>query len=304
LTRYNARSHPEANYLCNMNSRSILAGLNLHAIQQVVKWIVYAILIVNFVFYVLDDMEAAEHGLRDGGSFLRWTAAFTTTIDELAWFMLLFLFELETYTLSDKAFEGLTGPLIHGVRIVCYAFLAHTIYAYAGDVLALERAVPVAGINDLCQLANQGMSYTFNLAYTLVDQSNCASLSADTVFFPVDSTSLVTDREGIVISRQLAWADLIEATVWLMIVFLIELMVRLQNRGISSGPLIRMGNVAKPALYGILLLIAAFWGVLEHWLFVWDEIIWIAGFAAIEMNVVEWRGELQEEAQEEAQEPA
>jgi hypothetical protein len=278
----------------------VLAGLNLHAIQQIVKWIVYTILIVNFVFYVLDDMEAAEHGLRTGGSFLQWTTTFTTTIDELAWFMLLVLFELETYALSDKAFEGATGPLIHGVRIICYAFLAHTIYAYAGDVLALEQEEPLAGIADLCQLADQGMSYTYNLAYFVIDPSNCGSLSADTVFFPVDSDSLVTDSEGIVISLWLAWVDLIEATVWLLIVFLIEFMVRLQNRGISSGPLIRMGNVAKPALYGILVVIAVYWGVLEHWLFVWDEFIWIAGFIAIEMNVVEWREEMQEEVQEHA----
>jgi hypothetical protein len=280
-----------------MNTRSFLAGLNLHAIQQVVKWIVYSILIVNFVFYVLDDMEAAEHGLRTGGSFLQWTTTFTTTIDEIAWFMLLVLFELETYTLSDKVFEGITGPLIHGVRIICYAFLAHTISAYAGDVLALEKAEPLAGIADLCQLADQGMSYTYNLAYTVVDQFNCGSLSADTVFFPVDSDSLVTDREGIVISRWLAWVDLIEATVWLLIVFLIEFMVRLQNRGISGGPLIRMGNIAKPVLYGMLVLIAVYWGVLEHWLYTWDEFIWIAGFIAIEINVVEWREEMQEEVQ-------
>jgi len=132
-----------------------------------------------------------------------------------------------------------------------------------------------------------------------VDQSNCSTLSVGTVFFPVDSESLVTDTEGIAISRLLAWADLIEASIWLLIVFLIEFMVRLQGRGISSGPLITLGNFAKPALYGLLLLIAAYWGVLRHWLFVWDELIWIAGFAAIEFNVVKWRGEL-----EEAQEPA
>ncbi len=283
-----------------MITRTVLARLNLHAIQQFVKWTVYSILIVNFFFYVLDDMEAAEHSLRNGGTFLQWTTTFTTTIDELAWFMLLFLFELETYALSDKAFEGMTGPLIHGVRLVCYVFLGHTVYAYSGDILALTQEVPLAGIDNLCQLAGQEISYTYNLVYTLVDQSNCSTLSAGTIFFPVDSVSLVTDAAGIVNSIQLAWVDLIEAVVWLLIVFLIEFMVRLQNRGISSGPLIRMGNIAKPALYGILVLIAAYWGVLEHWLYVWDEFIWIAGFIAIEMNVVEWRDELLEEAQQRA----
>jgi len=277
-----------------MNSRSVLAGLNLHAIQQVVKWIVYAILVVNFVGYVIDDLEFAKHGLQDDASLLRWTTTFAATLDELAWFMLLFLFELETYSLSDEAFEGITGKLIHGVRLLCYAFLAHTVYAYFGDVVTYAAATPLAGISNLCQLTGQEISYTYNLAYTVVDQANCSTLSSDTIFYPADSETLVTDTAGIAILRGLAWADLIEAIVWLMIVLLIELMVRLQGRGISSGPMITMTNYAKPALYGILVVIAAYWGTLQQWLFVWDEFIWIAGFAAIEMNVVEWRGEMQD----------
>ena len=278
-----------------MTTQSIAAGLNLRALQQYVKWTVYTILIVNFFFYILDDMEAAEHSLRGGGSFLEWAAIFATTIDESAWFALLFLFELETYALSDATLSVSISRLIHTLRLICYAFLAHTIYAYAGIVLALEQATPIAGIVNLCQLADQGMSYTFNLAYTLVDQSNCSGLSAGTEFFPVDSDSLVTDTAGIAISRWLAWVDLIEATVWLLIVILIEFMVMVQNRGISNGPLITMGNFAKPALYGILLLLSVYWAVQEHWLFVWDEIIWIGGFMIIEMNVVDWRSEMQGE---------
>ena len=38
--------------------------------------------------------------------------------------------------------------------------------------------------------------------------------------------------------------------------------------------------------------IAIYWATLSHWLYVWDEFLWIAGFAAIEMNLSEWRNEL------------
>jgi hypothetical protein len=261
-----------------------------------VKWVVYTILIVNFFFYLLDDMEAAEHALRNGGTIAQWVAEFTTTIDELAWFALLFLFELETYALEDEAFEGITGKLVHGVRLVCYVFLANTVYAYSMDILVLSGEEPIVGLEDLCQLAGQDISYTYNLVYTLIDQSNCAGFSSDTVFYHVDSDSLVTDQAGIVNALQLAWVDLVEAVVWLMIVILIEVMVRLQGSGVSSGPMITTGNYAKPFLYGILVLIAIWWGTLEHWLYVWDEFIWIAGFVAIEANVVEWRDEMKEEA--------
>jgi hypothetical protein len=44
-----------------------------------------------------------------------------------------------------------------------------------------------------------------------------------------------------------------------------------------------------------LLLLSVYWAVLEHWLFVWDEIIWIGGFMIIELNVVDWRSEMQGE---------
>jgi len=53
-------------------------------------------------------------------------------------------------------------------------------------------------------------------------------------------------------------------------------------------------NLSKIILYGVLLIITAYWGFLTHWLYVWDELVWIAGFAAIEMNVAEWRGEILE----------
>lgn len=282
-----------------MSIRSYIQGLNLAAIQQTVKWTVYCILIINFFFYLLDDIEAAEHALRNGGTLLQWAAEFTTTIDELGWFALLFLFELETYSLSDEAFEGITGKLIHGVRLVCYVFLAHTVYAYSGDVLTLGAEEVIAGVTSLCQFVDKDISYTYNLTYTVIDQSNCSTLSTDTVFYHVDSDSLVTDQAGIVNSLQLAWSDLIEAVVWLVIVLLIELIVRLQGHGITGGSVITAANYSKLLLYGILVIIALYWATLEHWLYVWDEFIWIAGFAAIEVNVVEWRDELKEEAGQE-----
>ena len=31
---------------------------------------------------------------------------------------------------------------------------------------------------------------------------------------------------------------------------------------------------------------------LWHWLYFWDELVWVGGFAALEMTIGEWRGEL------------
>lgn len=274
-----------------------LSDWSPHAIKQLIKWTVYTVLIINFGFYIWEDWQVAGHTLRGGGSAVQWAAAFVTSIDEIAWFVLLALFELETYVLSDEAYTPSLDKLMHGVRIICYFFLAHTVYAYSIAIIDLYPSQPVREVDTLCQLADQDISYTYNLDYTVIDLTNCSQLSSAGEFFYPGSESVVTDAAGLRIERDLAWVDLIEALVWLLIVFTIEFMVRMQNRGLTGGPLITFANVSKIFLYGVLLLAAAYWAFLTHWLYVWDELVWIAGFAAIEMNVAEWRNELLEQEQ-------
>ena len=102
---------------------------------------------------------------------------------------------------------------------------------------------------------------------------------------------MVTDGEGLVIEKQLVWVDLLEAIVWLFILFSIELNVRLQDRGIATWTIVTGLTYTKILLYGLLWAAAAYWIYRGHWMFAWDEFVWIAGFTAIEMNMVEWREE-------------
>ena len=67
---------------------------------QLVKWAVYSLLLLNWGYYAIEEYYMASHVLRQGGSFLQWTEEFATTIDEFAWFGLLFMLELETYSLD------------------------------------------------------------------------------------------------------------------------------------------------------------------------------------------------------------
>ena len=69
-------------------------------IQQIIKWTVYSPLIVNFLFYIAEDWGRAIHTLGPESTFLDWTSEFATSIDELGWFLLLFMFELETYVIE------------------------------------------------------------------------------------------------------------------------------------------------------------------------------------------------------------
>ena len=100
-------------------------------LQQRIKWIVYSLLFINFALYFKTDLQVATHTMRHGGTLLEWSRAFATTIDESAWMFLLIIFELETYALSDDQITRTRTFLMTVIRIVCYVFLAHTLYALA-----------------------------------------------------------------------------------------------------------------------------------------------------------------------------
>jgi hypothetical protein len=276
---------------------SRLAALDeskLHQIQQVVKWTVYTLLIINFGYYIVEDWNRAVHTLDAGSSFLDWTSEFATSIDESAWFLLLFMFELETYVIEDEGWTGKVAYTVHGIRLFCYTMIAHTVYAYAITVVNLQPTVAVEEVSNLCDMVEDNVSYVYNLEYTAVTEQTCAGLSDKPSFYWLADDPVVSDMSGLKLERQLAWVDLVEAVVWLLILLAIEIVVRLQGRGVTGGTLLSTANAVKIFLYMSLIAIGIYWASLSHWLYLWDELVWIGGFAAIEMNVTEWRNELRE----------
>ena len=271
------------------------ADLRLHRIQQGVKWTVYTLLLVNFGFYIVEDSVRAAHTLTAESTFLDWTSEFATTIDESAWFILLFMFELETYALSDEALKGWVARLLHGARLVCFVMIAHTIYAYVDSVVNLQATQPVEEASNLCDLAGQDLSFVYNLEYTAVTRNTCNGLSSASAFYRVGKDPVVTDMAGLSLERALSWADLYEGTAWLLALLAIETVLRLQERGVTGGTLMRTVNWGKNLLYASILGVGVYWASLAHWLYLWDEILWIGGFMAIDMNLSEWRQEMLDE---------
>lgn len=263
---------------------------------QLLKLVVYSLLIFNFFLYIRDDFVTSSHTLRSGSTFLEITRSFATTIDESAWITLLLLFELETYLLSDDPLSRSKALLMQVIRLICYVSLAHTLYAWFGNLMELYASVPIEGVTSLCQMVSEDVSYAFNLVYTEINQSNCASLSTATQFFYVDPPTflIVEDHAGLVIEKQLAWIDLFEAITWLVILFTIEVAVWLQDRNIGKGLIFKVLKATKLSLYSLLWTAVAYWIYRGHYMFAWDEFVWIAGFTAIEMNMVEWRKEINE----------
>lgn len=277
-----------------MSAKVITIGQYSLDVRQTIKWSVYALVIINFGFYIRNDWVIAGHTLYAGSSLLEVSRAFATTIDESAWIILLLLFELETYLLSDEPLSRAKTLLMQGVRVVCYISLAHTLYAYGVYLTEIYASVPVEGVTNLCQLIEKDLSYAFNLAYSEINSSNCASLSSANQFFYVDPPTffIVEDAAGLAIEKQLAWIDMFEAIIWLLILLSIEVAVWLQDRNIGQGIIFKGLGIAKLCLYSLLWAAAGYWIYRGHYMFAWDEFVWIAGFVAIEMNIVEWRDEI------------
>lgn len=260
---------------------------------QLIKWTVYVLLLLNWGYYAWDEWDMAQHTLRQGGSLQDWVIAFATTIDLAAWFGLLFLWELETYWLPYDWHAPWTQRAFKLLRLVCYVFIINTVVSRVIDMNALDELQPLADVSSPCQLADQQWSYTFNLDYRQITAKNCTEFSTDNTFYPVEST-VITDAAGLQHERFSRYISLQDAITWLLVMFSIEIAIWLQERNITGGPLMLASYAAK-AFYAVLLFHAAYWVWNGHWVYGWDQVLWILGFFAIEMNVKDWREELQEE---------
>lgn len=264
--------------------------------RQTLKVAIYSLLLINFALYVIDDIRVASYTMRNGGSLLEWTRSFATTIDESAWFVLLFLFELETYLLSKQTLNRpIINGLIQGARIFCYAFLMHSVYAFSVIYIDLLQVNEVPNIINLCEMVPMDLAFVRNLAYTVLDAENCLTLSSAETFYFTEPGLVVSDFSGLSLERNLALVDILEVLVWLIILMTIESMVWLQERSITQGKLVSFITGAKYILYISLWLMAAFWAYLGHYYFAWDEALWIIGFISIEMNVSERKREIERE---------
>lgn len=261
---------------------------------QIIKWTVYSLLLVNWGYYVIEEIYISSHTLSQGGTFLQWTEEFATSIDELGWFGLLFMFEMETYSLSEETLEKRKVVwTLHGIRLLCYIMLAHTVMARITtlqDFLAVSQASEVTNI---CQLADQEISFGDNYRYTMIDSTNCSEISQDNTFYYLDPT-VITDTDGFELEKKHIFVDMNDAITWLLVVWAIELAVFLQNRDIAGGKLMLVTHAAK-VFYALLFAHAAFWAYVGHWVYAWDQSLWIVGFWAIESNLSEWRDEIREE---------
>ncbi|MDH3350425.1 MAG: hypothetical protein OEM51_02675 [Gammaproteobacteria bacterium] len=271
-------------------------SISRNGLFQLFKYLVYFFLAMNVYWFFAQEYLAAQlqfpHGVGPGDMI----EAYAATIDTAAWVVLLLMFELETYVLDERHFTGPVTLTLHGLRAICYAFIIYAFYGYIVNALFLAEVSETSGITGLCTMATGQWSYAVGLDdYIAITAANCNSFSAATSFYLFDSMQAVVDADGLRAITILAWVDVINAAVWLLVVLVLELDVQLQERDRYEGLALRLSNIVKVVLYTTLLLAAIYWGVKGDFVDFWDAFLWLVAFVFIELNVFEWRKEVIDE---------
>jgi len=263
---------------------------------QLFKYAVYALLTLNIYLFFAEEWAASAHRFSDGVALADMIEAFAATIDTAAWVVLLLMFELETYVLEDEHFTPRVTWTLHGFRAVCYLFIVYSFYGYLMKLLYLVGSAPLAGVNDICSLVNGDWSYAVDIdEHMVLTAANCGEFSTASAYLQFPGIAAVVDQAGFTEIIRLAWVDVINSAVWLLVVIVLEIDVRLQEHNQLEGTFLRISNASKFVLYGILLLAAIYWGFKGDFVDFWDAFLWLVAFVFIELNVFDWRQESLEE---------
>ena len=266
--------------------------LNSSRLFQLFKYTVYAFLAMNVYWFFAEEYAAAPLRYPDGVGLADLMEAYAATIDTLAWVILLLMFELETYVLDDKHFTKSVTWTLHGLRFACFAFIVMAFFGYV-DVLEFNSGAALfAGVSDICALPPGEWSWPYILGeYTVITPANCADWSTATEFYKFPDAAAVVDAAGLTDIIRLAWVDVINAAVWILVVVLLEIDVRLQEHGRFEGFALRASTASKYVLYGTLFAAAVYGGFKGDFLDFWDAFLWLVAFVFIGLNVFEWREE-------------
>jgi len=261
-------------------------------IIQIFKYTIYAALTINVYLFFTDEWAASAYRFTDGVALEDVILGFAATIDTAAWVVLLLMFELETCVLDDEQFTPRVTWSLHGLRAACYVFIVYSFYGYSTKLISLAGMTPLPEISSLCSLVDGAWAYAIDYEqFVTLTASNCLTLSDATAFMGFPDMTAVVDRAGYQHTMGMAWVDVINSAVWLLVVLLLEAYVRLQERNLLKGTALRVSSISKYVLYSILVLALIYWSVNGGFVDSWDSFLWLVAFVFIELNVFEWRQE-------------
>jgi len=258
---------------------------------QIFKYSVYLLIFINVIEFTREDYLASAHTFRNGiDAWSQFFDAYATTLDSIAWFVLLLMFELETYVIPDEKFVGKTRWAVQITGIICLLLVLQAFIGY-WDKYTVMDAFALSVFDNACSALGTVQSYATDLdEYFALNAQNCAAISGTSIYIH-DANSLLASSEILDRMKSLALTDVINAGTWILIVIVLEIDVLLQMRGELTHKLYRINVYFKSILYFVLFAAAVYWGISSALLDFWDAMLWIIAFFFIELNLFQWNEE-------------
>lgn len=264
-------------------------------VYRAFKYTMYFLLALNIVFWFREDLAASAQTFSGGVNWRNAVEAFSSTVDTVAWVILLLLFELETAVISDEKLRGPLKWVLSGVRAVCYVFITYALYGYLQKYGLVTNLVPLT-LSDACALVGGDFAYIASLDdYVAITPELCATLQGQPLW-QIAGTQILGTQEQVTLAQRLALTDVVNASTWLIVVATLEVEVYLQLRNALSTRLLRLNKAFKLLLYAILFGCAVYWGIDGQFLDFWDAFLWLVAFVFIEMNIFRWHASSEADA--------
>ncbi|MBT6039746.1 MAG: shikimate kinase, partial [Halieaceae bacterium] len=265
-------------------------------VYKVLKYVVYALLSVNIVLFLNEEVASAAHATTSDLDIFTGIQLFSATLDTAAWVLLLLLFELETAVIPDDQLVGRTQWVIHGVRLICGLAIVSACWGYFVEWQVFWSSSLLS--MPACELVGQGWSILLDFdIFTALDAQSCVALGSEVVAI-TELERVVATPAALDSAYQLGLVDVINAVTWILVVVLLEIEVRLQLWGGVPRRFQRPLNGIKVVLYLTLAVAAVYWGFEGEFLDFWDAALWLFAFVFIELNVFEWQRDLARQAQD------
>lgn len=274
------------------------SGFNIFGLTgfQCFKYAIYLLISYNLYLFILEEGSAAASAYAQGVTLSNFIEVYSATTDTAAWLVLLLIFELETATLSDERLKTWQGSALLGIKSICYCFILYAFYGYLSKFFSVT-SLSNSPVNDACSLLGQGWSYVVSLnEYEPLNSEQCAALVGP--LQQINNTQIIGNQEMMTLLRNLSSVDVINAGTWILVVAMLQVEVILQLKNSLSDKLIKINKIIKGFLYLILFAAAVYWWIDGSFLDFWDAFIWLVAFIFIDLNILEWQNETQNEQQE------
>lgn len=269
--------------------------LNPKLLYLAFKYGIYLLLTINLYHFFSDEHGAFALTFADGYTLKNIFVGYNATIDTLAWLILLYLFELETFILDDDVIVGWVKWSMHGVRTVCYFFLFSAFYNYIERYFLFSGIEPFQ-IDEICSLVGSHYTYAFTMDEYIPWTREICQMHMDEPLMRYMGTDIIAPLSQSDMIIRLAWIDIVNSGTWLLVVFMLEFDVWLQLKGKLTPAILRTSKWIKLVLYGTLFICLGLWLIDGDLLDIGDAFLWLLGFFFIELNLFEWNAETQAES--------